>query len=306
MNINTSYDSSFLEQVRRDQKEIENKGVSKLETLEDLKDTKGKSFRTADIEKLMEKYDPEAYEKYKEIANRPDGGHSHAGLSYLSKWMDDVKAGFSKESTPIKKTNDISGKNEANLSKKAQDFLKNLREKYGDYDFMIGNSTDDLKALSKTGSKEFSVIFSSAEIERMANDEKYAEEKMQGVAGAVKMAKRVAEEYGFGSASGENGVINKIGVIVDDSGKMKLFADLEKTTSKQRERIEANREKRAEEKKAADKAKKKNPYEKNDKPSVKRARIEADTEEEFIDKLKNLDWSKIEDSHSGDRVNFTA
>lgn len=306
MNINTSYDSSFLEQVRRDQKEIENKGVSKLETLEDLKDTKGKSFRTADIEKLMEKYDPEAYEKYKGIANRPDGGHSHAGLSYLSKWMDDVKAGFSKESTPIKKTNDISGKNEANLSKKAQDFLKNLREKYGDYDFMIGNSTDDLKALSKTGSKEFSVIFSSAEIERMANDEKYAEEKMQGVAGAVKMAKRVAEEYGFGSASGENGVINKIGVIVDGSGKMKLFADLEKTTSKQRERIEANREKRAEEKKAADKAKKKNPYEKNDKPSVKRARIEADTEEEFIDKLKNLDWSKIEDSHSGDRVNFTA
>ena len=306
MNINTSYDSSFLEQVRRDQKEIENKGVSKLETLEDLKDTKGKSFRTADIEKLMEKYDPEAYEKYKGIANRPDGGHSHAGLSYLSKWMDDVKAGFSKESTPIKKTNDISGKNEANLSKKAQDFLKNLREKYGDYDFMIGNSTDDLKALSKTGSKEFSVIFSSAEIERMANDEKYAEEKMQGVAGAVKMAKRVAEEYGFGSASGENGVINKIGVTVDDSGKMKLFADLEKTTSKQRERIEANREKRAEEKKSADKAKKKNPYEKNDKPSVKRARIEADTEEEFIDKLKNLDWSKIEDSHSGDRVNFTA
>lgn len=306
MNINTSYDSSFLEQVRRDQKEIENKGVSKLETLEDLKDTKGKSFRTADIEKLMEKYDPEAYEKYKGIANRPDGGHSHAGLSYLSKWMDDVKAGFSKESTSIKKTNDISGKNEANLSKKAQDFLKNLREKYGDYDFMIGNSTDDLKALSKTGSKEFSVIFSSAEIERMANDEKYAEEKMQGVAGAVKMAKRVAEEYGFGSASGENGVINKIGVTVDDSGKMKLFADLEKTTSKQRERIEANREKRAEEKKAADKAKKKNPYEKNDKPSVKRARIEADTEEEFIDKLKNLDWSKIEDSHSGDRVNFTA
>ena len=306
MNINTSYEHSFVEQARRDLKEIENKGVSKLETLEDLKDTKGKSFRTADIEKLMEKYDPEAYEKYKGIANRPDGGHSHAGLSYLSKWMDDVKAGFSKESTPIKKTNDISGKNEANLSKKAQDFLKNLREKYGDYDFMIGNSTDDLKALSKTGSKEFSVIFSSAEIERMANDEKYAEEKMQGVAGAVKMAKRVAEEYGFGSASGENGVINKIGVTVDDSGKMKLFADLEKTTSKQRERIEANREKRAEEKKAADKTKKKNPYEKNDKPSVKRARIEADTEEEFIDKLKNLDWSKIEDSHSGDRVNFTA
>ena len=310
MNINTSYDSSFLEQVRRDQKEIENKGVSKLETLEDLKDTKGKSFRTADIEKLMEKYDPEAYEKYKGIANRPDGGHSHAGLSYLSKWMDDVKAGFSKESTPIKKTNDISGKNEANLSKKAQDFLKNLREKYGDYDFMIGNSTDDLKALSKTGSKEFSVIFSSAEIERMANDEKYAEEKMQGVQGAVKMCKRICEENGyvseFDGGNGENGTINKIGVSIDDNGNMKLFAELEKTSSKQRERIEKNKAKHAEEKKSAEKAKKKNPYEKEDKDTVKRTTIEASSEEELIQKIKDYDWNKIQDSHSGDRFNFTA
>lgn len=304
MNINTSYEASFVEQARRDLKEIENKGVSKLETLEDLKDTKGKSFRTADIEKLMEKYDPDAYEKYKGIANRPDGGHSQSGLSYLSKWMDKVKAGFSKDSTSVTKNADISGKNEAQLSKKAQDFLKNLREKYGDYDFMIGNSTDDLKALSQAGTKEYSVIFSSAEIERMANDEKYAEEKMQGVAGAVKMAKRVAEEYGFGSASGENGVINKIGVIVDDDGNMKMFAELEKSSSKQRERIEANRAKHAEEKKAADKAKKKNPYEKDEKPSVKRTRIEADSAEELIEKLKNIDWNKVENSHSGDRVNF--
>ena len=246
MNINTSYEANFVEQTKRDLKEIENKGISKLKTLEDVKDTKGKSYKSADI----------------------------------------------------------SGKNEAQLSKKAQDFLKNLREKYGDYDFMIGNSTDDLKALSQAGTKEYSVIFSSAEIERMANDEKYAEEKMQGVAGAVKMAKRVAEEYGFGTATGENGVINKIGVIVDDDGNTKMFAELEKSSSKQRERIEANRAKHAEEKRAADKAKKKNPYEKDEKPSVKRTRIEADSAEELIEKLKNIDWNKVENSHSGDRVNF--
>ena len=84
-------------------------------------------------------------------------------------------------------TVDISQKNEEKLSSKAKEYLKSLREKYGDYDFLVGNSTDDLKTLSKSGSKEFSVIFSNAEIEKMATDEKYAAEKMQGVEGAVKM-----------------------------------------------------------------------------------------------------------------------
>ena len=207
------------------------------------------------------------------------------------------------------KTDDISSKNEEKLSKKAQDFLKNLREKYGDYDFLIGNGTDDLKALSKSGSKEFSVIFSSAEIERMASDEKYAEEKMQGVQGAVKMCKRICEENGFvsafGGGLGENGTINKIGVSIDDNGNMKLFAELEKSSSKQRERIEKNREEHAEEKKAADKSKKKNPYEKEEEPSVKRTTVEADSVEELIEKIKNIGWDQVKDSFSGDRINFS-
>ena len=207
------------------------------------------------------------------------------------------------------KTDDISSKNEEKLSKKAQDFLKNLREKYGDYDFLIGNGTDDLKALSKSGSKEFSVIFSSAEIERMASDEKYAEEKMQGVQGAVKMCKRICEENGFvsafGGGLGENGTINKIGVSIDDNGNMKLFAELEKSSSKQRERIEKNREEHAEEKKAADKSKKKNPYEKEEEPSVKRTTVEADSVEELIEKIKNIGWDQVKDSFSGDRINLS-
>ena len=66
-------------------------------------------------------------------------------------------------------TVDISQKNEEKLSSKAQEYLKSLREKYGDYDFLVGNSTDDLKTLSKSGSKEFSVIFSNAEIKKIKN-----------------------------------------------------------------------------------------------------------------------------------------
>lgn len=309
MNINTSYEQRFVEQARRDIKDIENKGVSKLETLEDLRDTTGKSFRTADIEKLMEKYDPDSYAKYKQFAYGNEGEHSSVGLSYLSKWMDNIKAGFAKESSSVGKTGDISGKNEDKLSAKAQEFLKNLREKYGDFDFLIGNGADDLKALSKSGSKEFSVIFSSAEIEKMASDEKYAEEKMQGVEGAVKMCKRICEENGYVSAfdggKGENGTINKIGISIDDNGNMKLFAELEKSSSKQKERIEKNKEKSAEEKRAADRIKRKNPYEKEEKPTVKRTTIEAFSEEELIEKLKSVEWNNITDSKSGDRFDFS-
>ncbi len=233
---------------------------------------------------------------FKEIDNLP--------VSKLS--TGNVKAGKVRDNgsaTGVK--NDISAKNEEKLSKKAQDFLKSLREKYGDYDFMVGNNTDDLKALSKTGSKEFSVIFSNEEIERMTHDEKYADEKMQGVAGAVKMAKRVAEEYGFGvGEDGQKGTINKIGIAVNDDGSMKFFAELEKSSAAQRERIDKSREKHTEEKKAAERTKKKNPYEKDEKPSIKRTTVEADSIDELMSKIKKIEWDKIEDSKPGDRVNY--
>lgn len=222
---------------------------------------------------------------------------------------DDVKAGRVTENNRNSKISDISAKNEEKLSKKAQDFLQKLREQNSEFDIMVGNGADDLKALSKSGNKEFSIIFSSAEIERMANDEKYAEEKLQGAAGAIKMAYRIAEENGFKSAfdaeGGENGVINKIGVIVDDNSNMKLFAELEKNSAKQKERIEKDREKQAEENKNTDRTNRRNPYAKEDKPSIKRTTVEADTIEELLEKINNVDWDKVGESHSGDRVDFT-
>ncbi len=205
------------------------------------------------------------------------------------------------------KTNNLSAKNEEKLSEKAQELLKNLREKYGDYDFMVGNSDEEFESLSKTGSKEFSVIISSDELEKMANDEAYADEKMSMVEKAVEMCKRVCEENGYSTDSdkeGENGRINKISVSIDGDGNMKFFAEIEKLSAKQKERIEKNKEKKAEEQEKAEKAKKNNPYEKDKKNSVKRTSVEADSVEELIDKIKNIDWNSIGDSKSGDRFNF--
>lgn len=207
-------------------------------------------------------------------------------------------------------TNSVSTKNEEKLSRKAQDFLKSLREKYGDYDFMIGNGSDEIRSLSKSGSKEFSVIFSSAEIEKMANDEDYAAKKMHEVENSVNMCRKICEQQGYVSAfdadKSGNGIINKITITADDNGNMKFFAELEKTSSKQKERLEKSREKKAEEKKAEERrAHKKNPYEKDTKDSVKRTTIEADSINEFLDKLEKVDWANIADSKSGDRFNFS-
>ena len=79
-----------------------------------------------------------------------------------------------------------------------------------------------------------------------------------------------------------------------------------KNKQKQRIRQKKAREKKAEEKKAEERrAHKKNPYEMDTKDSVKRTTIEADSINEFLDKLEKVDWANIADSKSGDRFNFS-
>ena len=61
---------------------------------------------------------------------------------------------------------------EAKLSDKAKSFLENLRKKYGDYDFIVSNDMDTSKTVGST--KEYSVMFTAEELEKMAADEDYA------------------------------------------------------------------------------------------------------------------------------------
>ncbi len=85
---------------------------------------------------------------------------------------------------------------EDKLSKKAQDYLADLRSKYGDYDFIVANDSDDKKALVKQSTKSTSVVFSTSEMERMAKDEKYAAEKLKNVDTAVRVGNKIAEGQG--------------------------------------------------------------------------------------------------------------
>lgn len=298
MDVMTASYQNIRDRAKEDLKKIENKGVSKAETLEDLKDTTGKSFRTADLEKLMEKYDPEAYAQYSRFAKGADGARTQRGMTYLSNWMDKVKKGLKNGTVSSNNMSSISETNESKLSSKAQDFLKNLRSKYGNYDFLIGNSTDDLKALVKSGNKEFSVVFSNAELERMANDEKYAKEKLNCVERAVKMSEEINQKFGFergfGKGNAASAEIIKIGIVFKDDGTTSFFAELEKSSAKQRELIEKTREeKRTEKKKEEKKAEKEIQNYSKSNTETKCTDVQANSMEELNEKILAVDWNAV-------------
>jgi len=166
------------------------------------------------------------------------------------------------------------------LSDKAQKFLDGLREKFGDYDFVVSANPNAADAAG--GTKEFSVIFTPEELERMADDADYAEKILGNVENAVDKLKNISER------DLEDGVqFSQLSISFDDEGNMKLFASLEKISAEQQERLDAARQRRAEENPDA---------EISDEPLkilYKPADIEADTEEELFAKIFGIDWDAV-------------
>ena len=231
-------------------------------------------------------------------------------------------AGYYENTVQQKKVSTVKTKNntaseqavkssEDKLSSKAKKYLDNLRKTYGDYDFIVADAGDDRRALLDKSDKEFSVIFSSSELERMASDEKYASEKMRRVNTIVNMTDKICEQFGYerawGKGSENDTIINKLAVSINDDGSMSIFAELEKMSEKQKDYIEKLREKRSEEKKTSEKLeeKKVNSYKKDDTSSVKKVVVEASSEEELIEKIKNVDWNKVSGEKVGARFDFS-
>ena len=184
--------------------------------------------------------------------------------------------------------------NSTKLSDKAQNLLDSLKKKYGNMDFMVADfkTDEEAKGILSRGTKEFSVLFSPDELEKMASDEKYLEEKIKGMEGAVSFSQRINDEFGFESVFQKNsGVeVTNVGISYNDDGTMTYFAELEKVNEKQQERLENAREDKAE------KVEKANKNEKVSKAtsSTKKTVVYADTEEDLLNKIYEIDWSKIE------------
>lgn len=201
---------------------------------------------------------------------------------------------------------------EAGLSKGAQDLLEKLRKSYSDMDFMVADfdKGDNAKDILSRGTKEVSVIFSSSELEKMASDEKYEKEYMERVQGALRMSEQINREFGFTSAFGEksgNSEINKIGISFNSDGTTSFFAELEKSSARQREHIEKAREEKRAARKEQEKERLENRYLRED-TGVKRTVIQAGSMEELKEKIRGVDWDSVRAENrpqSGGRFDFT-
>ena len=191
--------------------------------------------------------------------------------------------------TKLQSTDTDNQTGETKLSAKAQSYLENLRKKYGDYDFIISDNMDTAQTVGST--KQYSVILTPEELERMAEDDDYAQKVMGNVGKAVDILKDISEKD-----LGDGVQFSQLSVSFDSEGNMKLFAELEKLSDEQKERLELAKQKRAEQQKATEE-KTQSPDE-NDQPELtsilfKSANVEADSEEELLYKIFGIDWANI-------------
>lgn len=227
------------------------------------------------------------------------------------------KPGEASKSPKEAKAKEVEAKGSAQktkLSEKAQKLLEKLKKQYGNMDFMVGDfdsDTDKMAALSR-GTKEFSVLFSSEELEKMAEDEDYQAKQLEQLESATEISKKLGDKLAEKAAeNGEEDIVSRIGISFNADGSMSYFAELQKVSDKQGERIENMREKKAEEKKAAEKKAdggKAGRYKDFDGPAVKEAKIKANSEEELLKLIEELDWSKIPDKmpkNAGTRMDFS-
>lgn len=170
--------------------------------------------------------------------------------------------------------------------------MEKLRKTYKDMDFMVAdfkNAKEAKEALSR-GTKEVSVLFSKEELEKMAADGKCEKEYMDRVQKALQMSDEINKKYGYESAFGKNGgEITRIGIAFNEDGTTSFFAELEKSSASQKDRIEKSREaKRAQRKEDERRVER----DRND-AGVKRTMVKADSVEELLEKIRNVDWDKI-------------
>ena len=202
---------------------------------------------------------------------------------------------------------------EKNLSKEAQKMLKDMRGSRTDMDFMVADfeNGDNAKDILAQSDKEYTVIFSKEEMEKMASDPKYYAEKMHSIEGALRMSDEINAQFGFERAFGKtNGIensadtdtkITKFGISFNSDGTTTFFAQLEKTSASQKEYLEKIQEKKAAEKKEAKKK------EQSKQTEVRKTTVQANSKEELLDKIKNIDWDSIkpEENKIGGRFDFS-
>lgn len=188
------------------------------------------------------------------------------------------------------------------LSKQAQALLQELKKKYGNMDFIVAyyESDEEAAAYLSHGTKEYSVLMDPESLEEMASDSKTKEKYLSLIDEATGNLSDMKEQLGE-----EGNEVTRLGVSIGKDGTISYFAELEKSGAKQRERIEKAQEKKREEKQAEKKETAKE--ERNFYERTKRTRVTASSVEELMEKIEQVDWSKIgyTDWREGAKVDYS-
>ena len=148
------------------------------------------------------------------------------------------------QATKAEKTKALSA--EEGLSDKAKTYLKNLRRSRNFVDFRIAEKGKENDALAGKSNKEFTVVLSNEEIEKMATDKKFEREQLNTLDQTVKSM--LMAQTGIGNDNGANKTnvedIKSIAAKTQEDGTTMLIASLEKSTSSARKIAEEQDKKR--------------------------------------------------------------
>lgn len=196
------------------------------------------------------------------------------------------------QATKAEKTKALSA--EEGLSDKAKTYLKNLRRSRKFVDFRIAEKGKENDALAGKSNKEFTVVLSNEEIEKMATDKKFEREQLNTLDQTVKSM--LMAQTGIGNDNGANKTnvedIKSIAAKTQEDGTTMLIASLEKSTSSAR-KIAEEQDKKREAKKLEEKQEAKRTAEKEALKGGKKADKAQKTEKaESKDKLSGTEKTK--------------
>ena len=277
--IGCSKGGNMLENVRSVGKDsYQNKILSKVES--------GKT-------KESQKVDKQASGKEAELAKATGGKEAvvQRDSLELSGRAKEVAAKGT-QATKAEKTKALSA--EEGLSDKAKTYLKNLRRSRNFVDFRIAEKGKENDALAGKSNKEFTVVLSNEEIEKMATDKKFEREQLNTLDQTVKSM--LMAQTGIGNNNGANKTnvedIKSIAAKTQEDGTTMLIASLEKSTSSAR-KIAEEQDKKREAKKLEEKQEAKRAAEKEALKGGKKAGKAQKTERaDSKDKLSGTEKTK--------------
>ena len=112
------------------------------------------------------------------------------------------------------------------LSEAAQNYLAELKEKYGDYDFVIADFETDEEAqeLLSQGDGTVNVLITPDLLEKMAADEATRTEYEAMISGAEEQFDQIKEQIGDNAE-----LVDKLGISFGDDGEVSYYASLKGT-----------------------------------------------------------------------------